>query len=626
MNMDAITTVEGMWAIFMSIAILMIVAYGVNIVKMISEIRKVDPLGKSHGGEIVAQVLEAHGVSHIFTLVGGHISPILAAAEKIGIRVVDTRHEASAVFAADAAARLSGKIGVAAVTAGPGLTNTVTAVKNAQMAESPVLLIGGAAATLLKGKGALQDIDQISLFKSVCKCCVTVKYVKDIVPVLRKAINIAMSGVPGPVFVEFPIDVLYPYYVVRQEMLGKQSTTSIFSLILHWYLEYYLARLFASAWVPRKMDPLPVSTPLSDESLVKKVAELLSKSQCPVFVVGSQAMLIPKEVTSLQKALIQMGVPTYLGGMARGLLGAESNVQFRHGRKEALKNADFILLAGAVCDFRLSYGKSFPRKAKIVTVNRDKKRATLNAGTFWSPTLTVVGDVAHFLISLEKYMHDYQCNASWISKLKEKEAMKDDDNFKLSKEISGQYLNPLQVLYELEKVLPENSILIADGGDFVATAAYILRPRGPYQWLDPGAFGTLGVGGGFAIGAKVTCPNTQVWIIYGDGSCGYSIAEFDTFMRHRLPVIALVGNDAGWTQIEREQKPLFGSSVACELEYTDYHVVACGYGAEGVVCNNQELTPAKAYSAAQDVYKSDKSMLINALIGRSDFRKGSLSV
>uniref|UniRef100_F6SE92 Thiamine pyrophosphate enzyme N-terminal TPP-binding domain-containing protein n=3 Tax=Ciona intestinalis TaxID=7719 RepID=F6SE92_CIOIN len=178
-------------------------------------LHKVDKDSQQHGGEIVAETLKAHGVEFIFTLIGGHISPILVASEKLGIRVVDTRHEVTAVFAADAVARLSGKIGVAAVTAGPGITNTITAVKNAQMAESPLLLMGGAAASILKGRGALQDIDQMVLLKPLCKYTATIKRIRDIIPTLQQAISQAQSGTPGPVFVEFPIDTLYPYHLVQ---------------------------------------------------------------------------------------------------------------------------------------------------------------------------------------------------------------------------------------------------------------------------------------------------------------------------------------------------------------------------------------------------------------------------
>jgi acetolactate synthase-like protein len=189
-------------------------------------------------------------------LSGGHISPILCASEKLGIRIVDVRHEVNAVFAADAVARLSGKIGVAAVTAGPGLTNTITAIKNAQMAESPVLLIGGAAANLLKGRGALQDIDQMSLFKSLCKYTATIRYVRDIPSTLRKAIQVAQSGTPGPVFVEFPIDSLYPYHLVQREMGVKNDAKNFSQKLINFYLNNYLCSLFAGAFDKHEFSPL----------------------------------------------------------------------------------------------------------------------------------------------------------------------------------------------------------------------------------------------------------------------------------------------------------------------------------------------------------------------------------
>lgn len=175
--------------------------------------------------------------------------------------------------------------------------------------------------------------------------------------------------------------------------------------------------------------------------------------------------------------------------------------------------------------------------------------------------------------------------------------------------------------------MSNDSIIVADGGDFVGTAAYILRPRGPLTWLDPGAFGTLGVGGGFALGAKLCRPESEVWIIYGDGSLGYSVAEFDTFTRHKTPVIALVGNDACWSQIAREQVPMFGSSIGCDLEFTDYHKVAEGYGGKGFLLRDSSTGEIdKTLSQAQEVARDGTAVLINALIGKTDFRQGSISV
>ncbi|XP_069694655.1 2-hydroxyacyl-CoA lyase 2-like isoform X2 [Periplaneta americana] len=548
--------------LFFSVLFILCVFFGIFIGFFVSwfnliyiTLHKVDVGSKKHGGELVAQVLQSHGVKFVFTLVGGHISPILVAAEALGIKIVDTRHEVSAVFAADAVARLSGTIGVAAVTAGPGLTNTVTAVKNAQLAESPVLLIGGAAAGMLKGRGALQDIDQMSLFRSICKYCVSVTSVRDIIPSLKYAIQEAQSGTP-----------------------------------------------------------------------VQVCAELLSRAKRPLLLLGSQATLPPTDVHTIRRSVEALGVPCYLGGMSRGLLGKNSPLQMRHQRKDALKEADLVIMAGTVCDFRLSYGRVLPRHVPIIAVNRDKDQLYKNSDMFWKPELAVCADVGSFLQELSLYLMDFKCSPDWIQQLRDRDEVKEEQNLKMSLEPANKYLNPLKLLFQLEKCLPDNAVLIADGGDFVGTAAYVLRPRAPLSWLDPGAFGTLGVGGGFALGAKLCRPDAEVWVLYGDGSCGFSVAEVDTMTRHKAPAIALVGNDAAWTQIEREQVPMFGSSVACKLSYTDYQDVAKGYGGKGFLVSEDSADIGSIFKDAQKLCKEGNTVLVNALIGTSKFREGSISV
>lgn len=586
----------------------------------------VDKTSNKHGGEIVADVLKSHGVKFLFTLAGGHISPILVAAEKLGIKVVDTRHEVSAVFAADAVARLSGTIGVAAVTAGPGLTNTITAVKNAQMAESPLLLMGGAAATILKGRGALQDIDQMSLFKSICKSCSTVKCVRDIVPTLKKAICLAQSGTPGPVFVEFPIDVLYPFAMVNKEVLGASKPKGLQASAVHWFLNNYVQNIFAGAWEHRDVSPLTPNIPLPSSDEVQRCAELLSRSKRPLLIIGSQATLPPVPTENLKQAVESLGIPTYLGGMARGLLGAKSKIQFRHQRGNALKRADVVILAGSVCDFRLQYGRSIPRSAKIICVNRNKEQLWKNSDVYWKPSLPVLADVATFIKKLSESLNgSLNIDKEWISELTERETAKQKTNEEMSLKPVDQNINPMKFFFELDKVLPDNAILVNDGGDFVATGAYILRPRGPLQWLDPGAFGTLGVGGGFALGAKLCRPESEVWIIWGDGSCGYSVAEIDTMQRFGVNVISVVGNDAGWTQILREQEPIFNSSVACKLVHTNYHEVSQGYGGLGALLKSDKEDINAALRSVQKLGQKS-SVLLNVWIGKTSFRDGSISV
>uniref|UniRef100_A0A8C2C0P5 2-hydroxyacyl-CoA lyase 2 n=1 Tax=Cyprinus carpio TaxID=7962 RepID=A0A8C2C0P5_CYPCA len=577
-----------------------------------------------HGGESVAEVLRAHGVKFVFTLVGGHISPILVACEKLGIRIVDTRHEATAVFAADAVARLSGTVGVAAVTAGPGLTNTVTAVKNAQMAESPLLLIGGAAATLLQGRGALQDIDQMSLFKPLCKFCASVRTVREIVPTVRKALAIAQSGTPGPVFIEFPIDTLYPYHVVEKESAPKNTPKGLFGKIMAWYLQNHLSNLFAGAWETCDLSPLPVYIPHATEDEVQRCVELVSRARKPVILLGSQATLPP---TPADDALESLGIPCFLGGMSRGMLGKNSPLHIRQNRRDALKEADLVLLAGTVCDFRLSYGRVLNRRSKIIAINRDRSQLLKNSDMFWKPTVAIQGDAGSFLLRLSTALKGHRCPEEWPRSLKEGEAIKEKANRAKADEKTERHLNPISVLHRVDELLAEDSIIVADGGDFVGSAAYIMRPRGPIRWLDPGAFGTLGVGGGFALGAKLCRPESEVWIVYGDGSLGYSVAEFDTFTRHKTPVIALVGNDACWSQISREQVPMLGSNVACGLAFTDYHIVADGYGGKGYLIGREDESRLDdIIKKAQKECREGKAVLLNVLIGKTNFRDGSISV
>ncbi|CAD5220386.1 unnamed protein product [Bursaphelenchus okinawaensis] len=582
-----------------------------------------------HGGELVASVLKAHGVEEIFTLVGGHISPILVSAEKLGIKVIDTRHEVSAVYAADAVARLKQSIGVAAVTAGPGLTNTITAVKNAQMAESPILLIGGAAPTLLKNRGALQDIDQGVLFRPLCKYTARVTKLRDIVPTVRRAIQEAQSGTPGPVFIEFPIDVLYPYQFVVKEM-GFTPNAKGFKKILNAYLFTYVSRQFGGAWNEQDLTPLPIQVPTATVDEISNVVNAIRNAKRPLLLMGSQATLPPVSPDQLQETVKKLGIPTYLGGMCRGLLGRSSQIQFRQNRRDALKEADVVVLAGTVCDFRLSYGKVLSSRCKVIAINRCRSQLTKNHRVFWNAHQLIQADVGQTLVQIQQGLGDeYSAPEDWIQSLTDRENEKESSNAsKMAEVLKDGNLNPLALLKNLDDVLPDDAILVADGGDFVGSAAYIVRPRGPLQWLDPGAFGTLGVGGGFALGAKTVYPGRPVIIIYGDGSAGYSLLEFDTYQRHKLPVLAVIGNDACWSQIARDQVPWFNSSVACDLAFTNYEKIGEAIGAKGILLDSESdtKTQSESFREAIDESRNNSSYVINAMIGKTDFRKGSISV
>ena len=575
-----------------------------------------------HGGDLVADVLKAQGTPFLFTLVGGHISPILVAAKQRSIHVIDTRHEATAVFAADAVARLTGRPGVAAVTAGPGVTNTVTALKNAQMAQSPVVLIGGAAPTALQGRGALQDIDQMAVIRPVVKWAKQVKRVKELIPTIEEAFRRALEGAPGPVFVECPVDLLYDEATVRTWYGADRGGKSLADKVVKQYLRFHVNRLFSGAERAKAGPRIDVAPPAPDPSSMDRVIERLLTAQRPLLLVGSQALLDVAHASDLAQALETIGAPVYLSGMARGLLGRDHALQLRHKRREALREADFVLLAGVPCDFRLDYGNHIRRSAVYVSINRSRADLTKNR----KPTVGLLADPSLTLRTLAT-MLPAQRPAGWQAWLATLRARDDARNTEIAQqalEPTGM-LNPLHLCTEIDRQITPNSILIGDGGDFVATASYVIQPPGPLRWLDPGAFGTLGVGAGFALGAKLVHPDADVWVLYGDGSFGYSVAEFDTFVRHTTPVVAVIGNDASWSQIAREQVEMLGDPVATELAYSDYDRVVEGFGAAGVRLDDPELA-AEMLDHARSEAAAGKPVVVNAILGKSDFRKGSISM
>jgi len=332
-------------------------------------------------------------------------------------------------------------------------------------------------------------------------------------------------------------------------------------------------------------------------------------------------MLNVTEVDNLTQKLASIDIPMFVSGMARGLLSKEELNIFRHQRKKALQEADLVILAGVPCDFRLGYGRQINRDAEIISINRSRSDLYLNR----KPTLAIQADPGSFFSSLpENQLENRVDSDTWIDTLLQRDKERLDQIHEQS-EINTDYVNPLKFFTKLDKHLKDGDILIADGGDFVATASYILRPRSNLGWLDPGPFGTLGVGAGFILGGKLTHSNATVWGIYGDGAFGYSMVEFDTFVRHKIPLIAIIGNDSGWTQIARDQVEIFKDPVATELGNTKYHEVVAALGGEGLQITNKKeiddvLNTAKEFAAA------GKSVAINVKIGKTNFRKGSISI
>ena len=575
-----------------------------------------------NGGKIIAQQLKGNDVKFLFTLCGGHVAPIYVEAEKAGIKVIDVRNEATTVFAADAISRLTAVSGVAIVTAGPGVTNSITALKNAQLAQSPVLVIAGATATMLRNRGALQDIDQVSIVKSAVKKTFTVTRLKQLAPALHKAMAVAIKGVQGPVFLECPVDLLYDEAIVREWYLAKNKSNkkSFKETIIQWYITNHLNRLFKGSGIFQ----LPVLTHTQIHSVstlsLNRLAALISQSSKPVLVLGSAVMSDSGLVPELAEAINNLGIPTYLSGMSRGLLGHHNPLHFHHKRKAALKNADLIILAGLPCDFRLNYGQELSSKAKKITINLNKKELRKNI----SPHLALHCHPANCIISLQNIIVGLPSWNDWKTELKEREIIRETEITEMAT-VKGKGINPVSLFQKMEQLLPKNSIIVSDGGDFAATSSYILHPRKPLSWLDSGVFGTLGVGAGFALGAALCNPGDYVFIVYGDGSCGYSITEFDTFTKLGLKICAIVGNNGSWEQVARDQVSLLGADTATTIPRSDYQMIAKSFGANGErieMINEFE----QAFNNAIESMDRGVPYLINAVIASTSFRDGSISI
>jgi acetolactate synthase-1/2/3 large subunit len=327
-----------------------------------------------------------------------------------------------------------------------------------------------------------------------------------------------------------------------------------------------------------------------------------------------------ESAAALAQAVSRLGAPVYLSGMARGLLGRDHPLQMRHQRRQALREADCVLLAGVPCDFRLDYGRHVRRSATLIAANRSAKDARMNR----RPDVAAIGDAGLFIESLAAASSAGTRWSSWLDTLRARDQAREAEIDEQAA-ARGEYVNPLALFRALEQEAGDHAIFVADGGDFVGTASYVLHPRAPLTWLDPGAFGTLGVGAGFAMGAALARSDREVWIVFGDGACGWGLSEFDSFVRQGIAVIAVVGNDAGWTQIAREQVKMLHDDVATVLARSAYHEVVAGFGAEGLLVRYpDEVRPALA--RARELASQGRAVLINVWLDKTEFREGSLSM
>lgn len=537
---------------------------------------------KIHGGQQIAPILESLGVEHVFTLCGGHIAPMYLACEDEGMQVVDTRHEQAAVHAADGYARRTRNLGVAIVTAGPGVTDAVTGITNAYFANAPVLILAGLAPFEEWDRGSLQEMQQLDLVKPITKWARTVTDPERIAEYTQTAIRKALTPPRGPVYLEIPIDIL-------MEMISPKDVKS------------YAPFMAEGAPEPNK------------ENLTE-LKMMLSKASQPVLLAGSNIWWDGGE-EELKTFSSKTNIPTFLNGMARGALPHDHPAFFQHTRKYAFENADLIMIAGTPLDFRLKFGK-FNTEAPVVMLDNDGS----HIGNNRSVELGVVGNLRKSFEYLSGNVGtDY---SEWRDEIREREKPK-LQSYREKGEASATPITHHRFCAELAEFVDDETIIIGDGGDIVAVGSKMMPLSYPGQWMDPGPFGCLGVGPSFAIAAQLLNPDKRVIILHGDGAFGLNGFEFDTAVRFDLPIISIVGNDAGWGQIRNPQVAIMGEdkSTATDLGATRYDEVVDSLGGHGeFVESPQDLGPA-----IQRAIDSGKPACVNVMLD-PDTLKGGVNV
>ena len=511
------------------------------------------------GGRLVARMLRKEGVSTAFTLSGLHIAPIYAGCVAEGVRLVDTRHEQAAGHAADAWARLTRGVGVALVTAGPGVTGTVTAVANASAAAVPLLVLGGAAPTFNQGRGSLQEMPQTQLFAGIAKWSDRIPSPELVPSFLARAFRVARAGRPGPVFLEIPWDVLSNG---ADEALAEAQV-----------------RYRTEARAPG--DPLQIVRAL----------DLLASAERPVLLGGS-SIWWDDAVEQLGRFAERSGLPVYLNGMGRGCLPSQHPCFFHRSRAKALAAADVVLVVGTPLDFRVGYGTepTFAHGARVIQVDGDPVEIGRNRPI----EVGIVGDSRSVLSALSGGLAARSAPEAWRRFLRDREeeqALKQ----RAFEESDQRPIHHFRLARALDDVARRAGDVtwVADGGNVVAVAAKVIRLDTPGRWLDPGPLGCLGVGSPFAIAAKLLAPDRPVCVIQGDGAFGLNGMDFETAVRFELPMVVVVGNDAAWGQIAVPQRAMYGETVATRLAPTRYDRVVEALGGKGEhVDHPSDLVPA----------------------------------
>jgi len=523
------------------------------------------------GGELIARALKAQGVDRLYTLCGGHILPIYEGCLNNDIKVIDFRHEQAAAHAADAYARLTRNVGVAAVTAGPGVTDAVTGVANAFQARSPMLLIGGAAPLSTKGMGALQEMPQTEMFKTFTKASFTIEHTAQIPDLMAEAFETALSGRPGPVFMEVPFDILF------------------------------------QAVDPIDIHPRVNITPIEPEvSDMQQVFELLRDAKRPVLVAGTQVYW-DEAHDALRELTEQTGIPVFTNGAGRGTLPMNHPNCFKSARSSAIREADVVMLIGTPLDFRLKYGREgWANDVKLIQLENDAGELNRNRDA----DVAMIANAKLVLEAMSEGLQGVRFD-DWLEKVREKETKKTDQLAEW-KQIDTTPVNHFRMGAVINDFIDENTIVIGDGGDIVSACAKVIDITLPGQWLDPGPLGCLGIGAPFAVTAQDLYPDKRVLIINGDGSFGLNGFEFDTAIRFNLPIVSIVGNDAGWGQIRTPQIGMVTEerSIATALAPTRYDKIVEAMGGHGEYVEHPDDLP----EALERAFASGKPACINVVL------------
>jgi acetolactate synthase-1/2/3 large subunit len=545
-------------------------------------------MDRSHGGILAAAALKAAGVDVVFTLSGGHIFPLYDGCVKAGIQLIDTRHEQTAGFAAEGWAKVTRRPGVAALTAGPGVTNGMSAITSAFFCGSPMVVIGGRAPAARWGAGSLQEVDHVPIVAEVTKRAATAAKAGDIAPEMAASLVAASTAPRGPCFVDIPVDQFFD--VAPNE--------------------------------PVNVTPQAPETP--DPIALAGVAKLLAEAERPVIMAGAGVYWDGAEA-ALEELAESAGAPVLMNGLGRGTLRASHLLAFSRARSLALKRADLVIAAGVPLDFRLNFGQ-FSGGARVVHLVEHPSQVATHLELAGS----AAGDLSivfRGLILAGVHTANPVARAEWVAELAADEiARREKEESVLRSDADP--IHPARIYGELRKRLEPDAVVVVDGGDFGSYAGKFIDTETPGSFLDPGPYGCLGTGPGYGLAARLASraagrPDRQVFLMLGDGAAGFSLMDFDTLVRHDAPVVAIVGNNGIWGLEKHPMQALYGYDVAAELRpQTRYDEVVKALGGHGeMVTDPDEIGPAIDRAVASGV-----PALVNVITDPADIYPRSSSL